>query len=133
MGGGRRGEKVGRTYLRRRRQIRLHLQTLSQIHQTLINLTCLSQRRALRLRISRPLTPRQINDRQRTSSPLMHHPSSSSLLHFHTEETVTATRDAVGSRACYAALVESGFEDHKRFFHGAADYLAEAGDDFAVG
>lgn len=48
------------SYLRRRGQIRLHLEALPEVHQTLIDLSRLLQSLPLGLRISSPLTPSQI-------------------------------------------------------------------------
>lgn len=110
----------------------LGLETLSQIHETLINLPGLCQGRALGLCVPCPLTPRKIDNGKLASAPRVVPPSKGSFLDFEAKEAVAPAGDTIAPRTGHSPFLQTSLKDQDGFSDIGTDYFAKAGDYFAV-
>ncbi len=111
--------------------VRLHLHTLTQIHEGLVDLASFCERLARCFSISGTLRSCQVNNSKVTARPgtlTFCVP----LLDLDVEEAVTSRADRIAPSASDFALHETSLQHHHSFLEASADDLGEAGDNLSV-
>ena len=121
------------TYLGRVANFALRLQTLSQIHETLVDFASFHEGGTLGLGVPGTLTSSQIDNGEFAAAPSTNTASSRAFLDFETEESVTATGNAVATRASDTSLLQTSFQDEVGILHGSANHLTQTSHNLSIG
>lgn len=111
--------------------VRLHLHTLTQVHEGLIDLASFRKRLTGGLSISGTFRSCQVDDSEVTAGPWTL-AFCVSLLDLNVEEAMTPRAHSIASSASYLALHETCFQHHHSFLEASTDDLGKTGDNLPV-
>lgn len=121
-----------KTHFTRPVGLALGLETLSKIHEALINLSRLCQGRALGLCVPCPLAARKIDNCKLASAPRVVPPPQGSLLDFEAKEAVAPAGDTVASCASHSPFLQTSLQDQDGFSDVGTDDFPKAGNHFTI-